>query len=164
MLEKIAGLWQRFEDRSRQENWVRVIYRDDRPLIVRYYLLSTRWIEGISWLTPLHCLSFNLVMHHMHDSDEDGLHDHPWGWCSLVLSGGYWEETPDGRFWRSPGHLRFRSANSFHRLVLDSDKQRGGVWTLFGMAKRQREWGFLDRDNKWIPWYDHVHNAPRTES
>lgn len=156
LLHQMARLWQRFEDRAtKKENWVRIIYRENRPLIVRYYLCSTRWIDDIPWLNWLRSLSFNVVIHHMHESDDDGLHDHPWNWCSFVLSGGYFEETPTGRHWRWPGHLRFRSANSFHRLVLDPNLERG-CWTIFIMGPRKREWGFLDRDAKWVPWYEHI--------
>lgn len=159
ILKLVTQLWQRFENKSNQQNWVRVIYREDRPLIVRYYLCSTRWLDENKWLKPFRFLSFRLVMHHMHESDDDGLHDHPWSWASLVLSGGYHEHTPEGVFWRPPGHLRFRSANAFHRLVLDPNTRKG-VYTLFAMGPRRREWGFLDRDNNWVPWYEHTHNKP----
>src|SRR4051812_6696721 len=104
VLKLITKLWQRFEDKSGKEKWVRVIYREDRPLIVRYYLISTRWLDKVTWLKPFQFLSFRVVLHHMYESDDDGLHDHPWSWASLILSGGYYEQTPEGEFWRPPGH------------------------------------------------------------
>jgi hypothetical protein len=155
VLTLLTKLWHRFEERSGKENWVRVIYREDRPLIIRYYLFSTRWIDDITWLRLFRRFSFRIVMHQMFESDDDGLHDHPWPWASLVLSGGYYEQTPDGEFWRPPGHLRFRSANAFHRLVLDPNLERG-CFTLFAMGQRQREWGFLRSDGSWEPWFEHV--------
>lgn len=157
VLGLITRLWQRFEDRTGKEKWVRVIYREDRPLIVRYYLFSTRWLDNVKWLKPLRCLSFRVVMHQMFESDDDGLHDHPWPWASLVLSGGYFEQTPNGKFWRPPGHLRFRPATAFHRLVLDPNSQKGGVFTLFAMGRKQREWGFRQPDGSWLPWQEHVY-------
>jgi hypothetical protein len=172
LLDRVAKLWQRFEDKEGKERWVRNIYRDGAPLIVRYYVCSTRWIDDSDFFKKhpklqrwLSWASFRVVIHHMHQSDDDGLHDHPWPWCSWVLSGGYWENTPEGMFWRWPGHLRFRSANSFHRLILDPNSTGKGVYTLFAMGQRQKEWGFLvDRDNKkvWEPWYDH-HGLTRYE-
>jgi len=159
VLALITKLWQRFEAKSGKEEWVRIIYRftDDhpRPLIVRYYLLSTRWLEDVKWLKPLHCLSFRVVMHQMFESDDDGLHDHPWPWASLVLSGGYYEQTPEGKFWRPPGHLRFRPATAFHRLILPDNHERG-CFTLFAMGRKQREWGFRQPDGSWLPWQEHV--------
>lgn len=157
ILRPITQLWKRFESLEHTENWVREIYRDDQPLITRYYIFSTRWLEDIAWLKPLHFLSFRLVLHHMHQSDEDGLHDHPWLWASWILSGGYWEETPEGKFWRWPGHLRFRPSKSFHRLVLDPNTTRKGVYSLFWMGPRRGGvWGFLDRDGNWRPWFQHI--------
>ena len=164
IINRVVQLWSRFEAREQQEKWVRVIYRDGRPLITRYYLLSTRWIDDLEFFNRhprLHRLiswvSFRLVMHHMHESDDDGLHDHPWPWVSLVLTGGYNEDTPDGMFFRPPGHLRFRPARAFHRLILPQNLTRKGVYTLFAMGRRQKEWGFLaGRDqNTWHPWYAH---------
>lgn len=155
VLKLLTRLWSQFEATSGKEKWVRVIYRDERPLIIRYYLFSTRWLEKVSWLKPLHRFSFRVVLHQMFESDDDGLHDHPWPWASLVLSGGYYEQTPEGEFWRPPGHLRFRSANAFHRLVLPHNPERG-CFTLFAMGKRTREWGFRQPGGFWLPWYQHV--------
>lgn len=159
ILSRVIRLWQRFEDRAEQQDWVRIIYdKKGRPLLTRYYLCNTRWIEKFKWLKPLHGLSFRLVMHQMFESDEDGFHDHPWPWAGWILSTGYWEQTPIGEFWRPPGHLRFRSANSLHRLVLDPNHSKGGVFTLFAMGRKQRVWGFVDRNGVWEPWYIHIHN------
>ncbi len=161
ILKAFSRLWWRFERRKNTQNWVRVIYRDGRPLITRYYLFSTRWIEDSAFFQRyprlqrlLHSLSQRLVIHNAHESDADGLHDHPWPWASWILSGGYMEMTPLGYFWRWPGHLRFRSANAFHRLILDTTV-KAGVWSLFWMGPRCRTWGFLEPDGTWVPWYEH---------
>ena len=31
-------------------------------------------------------------------------------WGALILKGGYWEHTPQGKFWRGPGSASFRKA------------------------------------------------------
>lgn len=161
ILNRFARLWWSFEDRTGREDWVRVIYRSNEPLITRYYLCSTRWIDDLKLLyryprlhKMLYKVSFRLVLHHMHQSDSDGHHDHPWPWASWVLSGGYWEDTPAGARWRWPGHLRFRSAKSLHRLILDPNTRKE-VWTLFLMGPREREWGFVGRNGEWVPWFQH---------
>jgi hypothetical protein len=160
ILRAFSSLWWKFENRQQQQHWVRVIYRDDKPLITRYYIFSTRWIEDSEFCKRhprlqrfLGPLSQRLVVHNAHESDADGLHDHPWPWASLILAGGYYENTPEGVFWRYPGHLRFRPARAFHRLVLDSDGKE--VWSLFWMGRRERIWGFLEDDGTWRPWYEH---------
>lgn len=163
VLQAFSHIWWKLEKRENKQKWVRVIYRDQKPLITRYYLFSTRWIEDSDFFQH-HCglmallrpLSQRLVIHNAHESDADGLHDHPWPWASWILSGGYWENTPLGKFWRWPGHLRFRPASAFHRLILDPEKTGDKeVWSLFWMGPRQREWGFLLEDGSWVPWYEH---------
>ena len=52
-----------------------------------------------------------------------------------------------GVHWRGVGSVVFRSATTLHRLVLPA----GGVaWSLFIMAPKVREWGFLDPLHGWI--------------
>lgn len=109
----------------------------ERPYITRHYLAggpAHRW--------------FAICLHQIHCGDPADLHDHPAAYVSLILSGGYWEQTPEGRFRRKPGHLRFRSGRSLHRLQLDP--KAGEVWTLFIMFRRTRNWGFRTRGG-WVP-------------
>jgi hypothetical protein len=104
-------------------------------------------------------------------SDEPVLHDHPWGYATLILKGGYWEHIPltnettggvigSTRVWRGPGHFRIRSADDLHWLELEKDEAGNEIpcWSLFFMGKKKKEWGFLpyvdtedmDRGYKWI--------------
>lgn len=108
------------------------------PYLERYYLLSAN----------RKYLPFNIVIHKILKSDLDDLHDHPWGYATLILRGGYWETTKRGRVWRGPGWFTVRRADSFHRLEIVPGVE---CWTLFFMgAKRKgREWGFL-RDGEWV--------------
>jgi len=104
---------------------------------------------------------FNITLHKVLESDEPQLHDHPWDWGALILKGGYWEHTPQGKFWRGPGSLRFRKAEDLHWLELAKDKDGKNIpcWSLFYMGKKQKEWGFLpfnqsdkldERGYKWV--------------
>ena len=79
-------------------------------------------------------------------SDEPILHSHPWSWGALILKGGYWEHTPEGRFWRGPGSLRFRKADALHYLELDKDENGNNIpcWSIFFMGRKSPgdHWGF----------------------
>ncbi len=132
--------------RTRFLNWLekhgrcRVIYdrQSDEPYLIRYYLLfkdRPRWFP------------FNITLHKICKSDIPILHDHPWGYATIMLKGAYIEHVEDNdRFYRGPGHIRFRKATSYHWLELINDEP---CWTLFFMGKRCREWGFL-KDGEWI--------------
>ena len=51
-------------------------------------------------------------------------------YATLILKGGYWEHTPEGKFWRGPGHFRYRKSDDLHRLELAKD-ENGNVFTQF---------------------------------
>ncbi len=46
---------------------------------------------------------------------------------TVVLKGGYWETTKNGRFWRGMGYVGFRKASDTHSLTIPEGKT---VWTL----------------------------------
>lgn len=120
--------------------------RDDpeQVYIQRYYLLFK---DRPKWF-PV-----NILLHHICRSDDQGFHDHPWPWASLVVRGGYWEETPDGRYWRGAGSLRFRRATFAHRIDIDATKAGDETWTLFFVGLRVREWGYVTPTG-WVHWKD----------
>lgn len=136
------------------------------PYLIRYYYKNFR---------PF-C---RIVLHHVLRSDIDGLHDHPWPAQTYILSGGYWETklkdsynykniiTPRGKIiseieakkiydlavekvWRPTGHHACFDDNYLHRLELDRDKSQEDTWTLFMMGPAKKEWGFLDKRNRWV--------------
>lgn len=92
---------------------------------------------------------FNIFLHKFLKSDADDLHDHPWNYITIILKGGYWEHTPDGKHWRGPGHIRRCSAKSLHRIELDPSIEE--CYTLFIPGKQTRDWGFI-RDGEWVYW------------
>jgi len=116
------------------------------PYLERYYL----------FLKDRENFPFNIFLHKFLKGDPDDVHDHPWGYCTLILKGGYWEYIPHfnsegiktaeiGK-WRGPGHFRICKPNSFHRIELQPGIT---AWTLFMPLRKVREWGFLV-NNKWI--------------
>ncbi len=117
----------------------RTIYDRDgtTPYMERYYILfkdRPRWM-------PL-----NITLHKVCRSDLPILHDHPWGYMTIILKGGYIEHTEYDRFFRGPGHIRIRGAKSYHWLEAVKDIPS---WSLFFMGKRSRKWGFL-KASEWI--------------
>lgn len=121
----------------------RVIYDREGidPYLIRYYL-HPRWMTfGL----------FRVVVHNFCRSDNpnDGLHDHPWPYISVILSGGYIEHTPEGSACRHVGQTLFRRARSLHRVQLYGDNNP--VYTLFIMGPKIRRWGFTV-DGQWHPW------------
>jgi len=125
---------------------------ENEPYLERYYL----------FLRERKRFPFNIFLHKFLKSDPDDVHDHPWPYATLVLKGGYWEWIPhfdtvgrkigEYQVWRGPGHFRVSKARSFHRIELDPDIT---AWTLFMPGPKQREWGFLVR-NQWIQWEEYL--------
>ena len=82
-------------------------------------------------MSHLHCKSnfpFNIFIHKFLKSDPDDLHDHPWAFRTLILKGGYWEHTEQGRFWRKPGFTQYVTAMHKHRVELEPETP---CFTLF---------------------------------
>ena len=144
-------------------NWLdrrgrkRIVYDriDNEPYLERYYL----FLKDRGEMFP-----FNIFLHKFLKSDIDDLHDHPWPYATLILKGGYWEWLPQFNskkekvgeiaVWRGPGSLRFAAANSYHRIELDPNVT---CWTLFMPGPKQRDWGFLVR-NQWVQWEQYLKN------
>jgi hypothetical protein len=110
------------------------------------------------WIIPRNRF-FNIYLHNILRSDDDrALHDHPWWNLSIILSGGYWEVTPNKLHWRKRGSFTLRKASAAHRLALDKTQPQGGnepCWTLFVTGPVIREWGFHCRKG-WVHWREFV--------
>lgn len=106
----------------------------------RTYL--TRW-----WLiaTPL----FGVCVHRMTAPDARvAVHDHPFGFVSIVLRGGYRELTRHPRTLelrertvRGLNVMRTRRAHTITHLL------RIPTWTLLLVGRQQATWGFWERDD-----------------
>jgi len=85
-------------------------YSRAKPWMNRYYLLfrnRPKWFP------------FNILIHEMLDNDHgEGVHSHLCPYMTIVLRSGYWETLKDGKHWRPPGYIGFRSANNLHRVDL----------------------------------------------
>ena len=127
---------------------------DDEPYLERYYV----------FLKDRETFPFNAFVHKFLKSDPDDVHDHPWPYFTIILWGGYYEWIPffnecgelacEVEKWRGPGHFRFCSANSYHRIELKPGKT---CWTLFMPGKQKRDWGFLVND-EWIQHEQYFEN------
>jgi hypothetical protein len=107
---------------------------------------------------------FNVFLHKFMKGDEEDIHDHPWGFFHLILSGGYYEHvtenedgiTPDQglkRIWRGAGHWKIVGPSYKHRVELGDIKP----WTIFIPFKRCREWGFwVKNDVSTVPFWKKV--------
>jgi hypothetical protein len=114
--------------------------------LTRWTLLGRRLVGG-----------GKLFLHLFHRGDAEPYpHDHPWGFWSLILAGGYWEVTADGkRKWYGPGRLLRRPADWQHRVELPQGRK---CWTLVWTGPKVRGWGFICRKRGWIPWREHERN------
>ena len=116
---------------------------DTDVYLERYYL----------FLKNRETFSYNIFLHRFVKDDIDDMHDHPWGFFHIIISGGYWEyvsintdgETLDQgikKVWRAPGYCNIVTADYKHRIVLGPEKP----WTLFIPFKKEQDWGF------WVPY------------
>ena len=125
---------------------------ENEPYLERYYV----------FLKERNRFPFNVFLHKFLKSDPDDVHDHPWSYATLILKGGYWEWIPqfnsagqkigEVAAWRGPGHFRISPARSYHRIELDPAVT---AWTLFMPGPKQRDWGFLVR-NQWVQWEEYL--------
>lgn len=111
-----------------------------------------------------------MVHHFLPDADDRDAHDHPRGFLTIVLWGGYDDYVPceacgggelDGCLWCAgtglrlgdrlrAGSIRYRHAEYAHRTRVGPR----GAWTLCVMGPFRREWGFW-RLGRWVPFLDY---------
>lgn len=105
----------------------------------RYRLLATPW--------------FNLYLHNIRRSDEDRhMHDHPWHFLSLIISGSYGETyrtypffDAETHVWYDTGMVIMHDARDVHKITLRTPE----VWTLVLTSGRERVWGYRTKSG-WI--------------
>lgn len=150
-------------------------HADGRPYMGRWWLMPRfllRWAppEGD---TPAHLKSLPWLpvavrLHHIRSSDDDRhLHDHPFGYCTWILEGGYWEVIPksinpefirvgDGGLhervhyvWRAPGTFLSKRASDRHRIKVADAR---GAWSVFIQFRKCQPWGFYTEHGKVYWW------------
>ncbi len=124
------------------------------PYLIRYYLLFPDSVESERTDIPM-----NIFIHQFCRSDDPIYHDHPWNYFTLILKGGYWEHTPQGTFWRGPGHFRF-NRGGYHWIECPEPNK---TWTLFFRGRKTREWGFLHEGN-WVKWNTYLNMVRKNEN
>lgn len=113
-------------------------------------------------------------LHNILRSDTDRHpHNHPWWYITLILRGGYREQTyipsKDGVYehgiikgkWYGPGSILFRKATHLHRLELPANATKE-TWTLFICGKKSNEWGFMTEVGI-IPWRQYLEETGQFE-
>jgi hypothetical protein len=110
----------------------------------RYYFFYVEKVAAASWKEKY---LPNLIVHHFVDEVEKGSilgetsHTHPWSTMSVVLKGGYVEET-DYNEKNIKTHVApaivFRKWNQSHRFL----SVKPGTWTLFFHGIRRGMWAF----------------------
>ena len=98
------------------------------------------------------CPWFGIRVHNILRSDPDvHLHDHPWDFVSILLTGGYTEVLPVGggsvafRLWPRWSVVR-RKAEDLHCLLVSRP-----LWTLVLTGPKRKSWGFQTGQGM-IPW------------
>ena len=94
----------------------------------RVFLGRQIFQDGIAGKYGAGRVCFNLIL----GSDLPVEHNHPWGYFTLILSGGYYEVRGEERKWRGPGWFAWRSHNDFHRVEIP---EGGYAMTLFIKGK-----------------------------
>lgn len=121
--------------------WQVITRADDDPYLVRLIVLRTPW--------------FQVMLHWFRGSDDMCLHDHPWPFMSIILSGGYWESSPQGTRWYGPGSVLSRRAKWSHRVQVPPGNN---TVTLIVTGQKERHWGFHTPFG-WIPWRRYVYSV-----
>lgn len=122
----------------------------ERNYLTRWRLIQTPW--------------FGIYLHKLDGPDpRPTLHDHPWGFLSLILRGGYaeWRLDPNTgdevrREHRWLNRLRAFDAHSIVHLF------RVPTWTLMFVGARRRRWGYVEPVGEgrhiWTAFDLHSHN------
>lgn len=144
MKKKLAG--RRSPDWAFMEKFIVPHY--DNPK--EDYLVRWRVIQ-----TPL----FGIYLHKLGTPDpRDTLHDHPWPFISFVLRGGYIEYVRDLEHYAIPRRVKRINVKRLRDYHWISELDRVPTWTLMFVGRRQRVWGYLDRDGTRTPFDQHPIN------
>lgn len=142
-IHAVRGLTMAFMERE-------IIPRHDNdPYLDRLTIYKNRW--------------FGAFLHKFLAPDDECLHDHPWGFVSFIISGGYWEivkHEDDGvtyytRKWHGPFSLLFRRATHTHRVELEPGRT---PITFVIVGDKVRNWGFHTSFG-WLPWHKYKYKV-----
>ena len=117
-------------------------FNEAKPWMNRYYLLlknRPKWFP------------FNILIHEMLDDDHGvGVHTHLCPYITFVIKDGYWETLQEGKFWRRPGYIGFRTSNTLHRVDLKKGTKPITIFIAgpFGLRKGPRSEYSIDFKNQ----------------
>ncbi len=143
MLRKMLEAFTLTDDNDKTTKKPTFFFRDElggsgNPYMRRFFLIKTKF--------------GSIRVHEILRSDGDRhLHDHPFDFLSIILSGGYTEITPLGETKKGPLSLIFRRATDLHRLVLGEGQT---AWTLVFTSPWKRRWGF-QTEHGWVDEKDY---------
>lgn len=119
-----------------------LIEQDGKPYMRRHFVLGQHNQTGGS----------TARYHQILESDRADLHDHPWDFVSVILSGSYVEVTEQDEQEYGPGSVLIRTAEQMHRLIVPSRKH---VWTYVTLGAPRRRWGF-QTEHGWQGWREYL--------
>lgn len=145
----------------------------ENPYLLRWYVIQSR--------------VFGIYIHQFLRSDDSrALHDHPWDFISIILSGGYIEKYAprhlrsiygdviykDPSFFysafRAPGDIFCHRAEHAHRVLLFGHQEKVDpfhppeelpCWSIIIKGPIRRKWGFWCK-HSWRFWKDYVEDDP----
>ncbi len=143
--------------------YAHIYHENGEPYMKRWWLMPKCLLgkDANGDPYPYSWMPFIVRLHHICKADADrALHDHPANYRTLILKGGYLEETVTGEIEPiSAGQTDSNPAEVFHRIDYVGI---GGVWTIFIMGKRRNSWGFLVNGHK-VPWKKYLAGNATTE-
>jgi hypothetical protein len=138
-------------------------------LVRRAHKFTIEGSDGTAYMTRYTLLKlwgYAIYIHQFHRSDEDDMHDHPFSFVTVILSGGYFEVIPSqdtlpGSLpstewtWYPPGAVLRRKAEWVHRVDLNTKSRFSDepveAWTLVFRGPKRRDWGFHTKQG-WVHW------------
>lgn len=144
-----------------------------KDYLKRWYLLRLndetkakypKWVKAFDFVRRE--FGIELYLHRMSDDDQDRhLHDHPWDFCAILLSGGYREMVPStgtqGAYleermevvYEAPA-IHTKNRHDFHSVKLHRDEEGEKIpnWSLIIRGRKKKDWGFSTEDG----WKGHA--------
>lgn len=140
--------------RAQRTPYTDIIGQDGHVYMRRWWLFNPYPGHGGEPLRSYRWLP-SIRVHHILRPDEDRhLHNHPWAWRTIILSGRYVEEDDRGVFrMRREGGTASLTPDRYHRIA-EVDHVEGAL-TLFITFRKVGSWGFrVNRTH--VPWQDYL--------
>lgn len=116
-----------------QIRWKEVLTKGNKPYLHRWTFLF---------------FNYSIRIHHWIDSDVGPhLHDHACNFISILLWGGYENQTMNGNISLKAPSIWYSNAEARHRLEIAP----GGAWAILLCGRPYRKWGFWVNNHLWRP-------------